>query len=208
MTPMPDKTKSLAAVAAMLAVALCNVVFGMDWVVERPLPQPAAAVAGVTEPQAVARPPVRAGRPAPPAAAASPPIGGHAAAAPDKGAPRPDAAVQITAPATQVLATPAPAAPPAAEAAQPKCDVVACAQAYRSFQESDCTWQPFEGPRRLCTKGTEAAAEPAATDARAEATTPGAGRCNLKACTEAYISFNPSDCTYQPLDGPRRLCEK
>jgi hypothetical protein len=202
--PISDRTKSFAAVAAILAVALCNVVFGMDWVVERPVPQPVAAIAGVSEPQAVARPPIRAARPAPPAAAAGPPIGGNAAAAPDKGAPRPDAAVQMTEPATQVLATPAPTAPPPAEAAKPKCDVVACAQAYRSFQESDCTWQPFEGPRRLCTKGTEAAAKPAATDAN----TPGAERCNQKACTEAYISFNPSDCTYQPLDGPRRLCEK
>lgn len=30
------------------------------------------------------------------------------------------------------------------------CDVAACASAYRSFRESDCSYQPFEGPRRLC----------------------------------------------------------
>ncbi|MGH6727782.1 MAG: BA14K family protein [Pseudolabrys sp.] len=30
----------------------------------------------------------------------------------------------------------------------------------------------------------------------------------MRSCAEAYSSFNPSDCTYQPLDGPRRLCTK
>ncbi len=207
---MSDRTKSFAAVAAMLAVALCNVVFGMDWAVERRPPQQLAAVAGVTEAPVVASPPVTPARPASPAEAGSRPIGGNAVAGPDSGAPRPDsgaprpdAALQMNEPATQVLAAPAPA-----EAAQPKCDVVVCAQAYRSFQESDCTWQPFDGPRRLCTKGTETPAAPAASAARAEAATPGAGRCNLKACAEAYVSFNAGDCTYQPTDGPRRLCEK
>ena len=187
----------------MLAVALCNVVFGMDWAVERRPPQPLAAVADVTEAPAAASPPVQAARPAPAAAAGGPPIGGNAAAAPDQGEPRPDTALQMNEPATQVLATPAPA-----DAAQPKCDVIACAQAYRSFQESDCTWQPIDGPRRLCTKGAGTPAAPAAGAARAEANAPGAGRCNLKACAEAYVSFNAGDCTYQPLEGPRRLCEK
>jgi len=30
------------------------------------------------------------------------------------------------------------------------CNVAACASAYRSFRESDCSYQPFEGPRRYC----------------------------------------------------------
>nr|WP_244485569.1 BA14K family protein [Pseudolabrys sp. Root1462] len=30
----------------------------------------------------------------------------------------------------------------------------------------------------------------------------------MAACTDAYVSFNASDCTYQPSDGPRRLCAK
>jgi hypothetical protein len=33
-----------------------------------------------------------------------------------------------------------------------RCDVQACAGAYKSFRASDCTYQSFEGPRRLCTK--------------------------------------------------------
>ena len=43
-----------------------------------------------------------------------------------------------------------------------QCDVAACAGAYTSFRESDCTFQPFEGPRRLC------AAPPAAQQRSAE----------------------------------------
>src|SRR5664279_1203213 len=64
------------------------------------------------------------------------------AAPPDIGAPFPDAAAQLNAPAV-----------PAA-ALQPKCDVTACAAAYRSFRESDCTYMPNADVRRLCTKGT------------------------------------------------------
>jgi hypothetical protein len=31
------------------------------------------------------------------------------------------------------------------------CDVQACASAYSSFRATDCSYQPFEGPRRACT---------------------------------------------------------
>jgi len=30
------------------------------------------------------------------------------------------------------------------------CDVSACARAYHSFRESDCTYQPYSGPRQVC----------------------------------------------------------
>jgi hypothetical protein len=33
-----------------------------------------------------------------------------------------------------------------------RCDVQACAGAYRSFRAADCSYQSFEGPRRACTK--------------------------------------------------------
>jgi hypothetical protein len=54
----------------------------------------------------------------------------------------------------------APQSPPPAQPVQPaaveapavNCNVDACAGAYRSFRASDCTWQPNEGPRRLCVK--------------------------------------------------------
>jgi hypothetical protein len=120
---LSDRTKSFIAVSAVLAVALCNVVFGMDWVSEQGARR-AAATAGVTDTPIVA---------APPAADGGQPMNGNAA---------------------QMIEPVAPAAPAAAEAPQPKCDVTACAEAYRSFRTSDCTYMPSAGVRRLCTKGT------------------------------------------------------
>nr|WP_245292912.1 PBP1A family penicillin-binding protein [Pararhizobium arenae] len=32
--------------------------------------------------------------------------------------------------------------------------------------------------------------------------------CNVSACSRAYRSFRPSDCTYQPYSGERRICER
>lgn len=34
----------------------------------------------------------------------------------------------------------------------PNCNVAACAASYRSFTAEDCTWQPYIGPRLVCTK--------------------------------------------------------
>ena len=106
---------------------------------------------------------------------------------------------------------------------QPKCDVNACTSAYRSFRKSDCTYQPSDGPRRLCPNGvvpSEPSSAPVAApisnpDADANpqsnaliAQTPSQPKCDVNACTSAYRSFRKSDCTYQPSDGPRRLCTK
>jgi hypothetical protein len=49
-------------------------------------------------------------------------------------------------------AQPTPAATPVTQPSGPQCDVSACAAAYRSFNAADCTYQPFEGARRLCEK--------------------------------------------------------
>ena len=89
-------------------------------------------------------------------------------------------------------------------AAAPQCDINACAAAYSSFRTSDCTYQPYGGPRRMCGKG-----EPQVASADAQAEAPGGlARCHVRACAETYSSFDPRDCTYQPFDGPRRVCEK
>jgi hypothetical protein len=153
---LSDRTKSFIAVSAMLAVALCNVVFGMDWLAEQPPARPLAAVTDVTDPPMLASPPVQAARPAPPAAAGSPPLKDNTAA-PVRGSPRPNAAAQTNAPAAPKIGTiiimNEPAAPAMAEA-PPKCDIAACAAAYRTFTASDCTYVPSFGVRKLCTKGT------------------------------------------------------
>jgi hypothetical protein len=159
---LSDSTKKFIAASAVLLVALCNVVFGMDWLAERPAVRQLAAVTGVTEPPMVASPPVQAARPVPPAAAGSPPLKGNTAA-PARGVPRPNAAAQTNAPAapkigasqpdTAIIIMNEPAAPATAEAL-PKCDIAACAAAYRTFTASDCTYVPSFGVRKLCTKGT------------------------------------------------------
>ena len=64
----------------------------------------------------------------------------------------------------------APAAPAVQAVAQQgpgHCDVQACSNAYQSFRASDCTYQPYEGPRRACVAPpvTQASNDPAPTRA-------------------------------------------
>ncbi|NKM73026.1 PBP1A family penicillin-binding protein [Rhizobium laguerreae] len=58
----------------------------------------------------------------------------------------------------------------------------------------------------------EATTEPMLNGVRStEAVVDGQGAplsCNITACSRSYRSFRPSDCTYQPYSGSRRLCEK
>jgi len=99
---------------------------------------------------------------------------------------------------------------------QAQCDYRACASR-RSFRPSDCTYQPYWGPRRLCEMRDRPATPPeqvsrppspgeapqSPTQARAQA------QCNVDVCNQFYSSFNSSDCTYQPYGGgPRRTCER
>lgn len=56
--------------------------------------------------------------------------------------------------------------------------------------------------------GGQTASTPAApATAIASASTAPANACNVAACASAYRSFREADCSYQPLSGPRRLCE-
>lgn len=183
-------------------VAALSVAFGLDWMAAPMSPMPASkfelraaipppppAVVARVEPRTVVRPE---------APVATPP-----AAAPVKPAAAPAPGPLDQQPASLVASGPgtAAAAPPSA----PRCDVDACASAYRSFTAADCTYQPSDGPRRLCTKGTPPAAATtpaAAPEARAQA-------CNVAACSQSYPrSFSAADCTFQPSDGPRRVCTK
>lgn len=58
----------------------------------------------------------------------------------------------------------------------------------------------------------EATTEPTLNGVRStEAVVDGQGApqsCNITACSRSYRSFRPSDCTYRPYSGGRRLCEK
>jgi membrane peptidoglycan carboxypeptidase len=43
-----------------------------------------------------------------------------------------------------------PSATGPAQTSGPSCNMEACAARYNSFRSSDCTYQPFSGPRRMC----------------------------------------------------------
>jgi hypothetical protein len=53
-----------------------------------------------------------------------------------------------------------------------QCDVSACAAAHHSFRESDCTYQPFEGERRVCVAPPSAQQRSADRGPRREADPP------------------------------------
>jgi hypothetical protein len=195
----------------VLLITVGSVIFGADWMQAPMSPMPASKY----ELHAAKPPPPPVQQVAKADTKSEAKVETQAEA--NKPAAKPAETAGAATPAT--AATPAPAAPdvaalPApivaeessqvAAAEPPKCDIAACERAYRTFTASDCTYQPSgEVPRRLCTKGTPpAAASAARPEARAQAT------CNIAACSDAYISFNASDCTYQPSDGPRRLCTK
>jgi BA14K-like protein len=73
-------------------------------------------------------------------------------------APPPQAAVASAPPDDKQAAvktadnTALPAPQPVAVSSAAHCNIAACSAAYRSFRAADCTFQPFEGPRRLCTQ--------------------------------------------------------
>jgi hypothetical protein len=209
--------------SAVVLVAAGSVVMGLDWMSAPmpPMPTPKNVVFVPPPPPKVAVPvvaPVAVPNPAQ-STNQSPPV-----------ASAPVASVAAPVPAAT------PVAAPLAAAAKIRCDADACAAAYRSFRESDCTYNPSSGPRRLCTKGdpekfitvtpakpaeeptpVPAAGEPVAAAPEVpgsimapEPGTPSAAppQCNVSACAAAYRSFRESDCTFNPSSGPRRLCEK
>jgi hypothetical protein len=161
------------------------------------------------------------------------------AAAQNPTAPAASATPQVPSIPPLVPVAPITAPPPVTQAPpKPQCDVAACAAAYRSFRESDCTFNPSVGPRQLCTKGVvpkeapkEATPAPAAPAPAATSDAPAsimqeernarpnappnapAGeqpnvKCNVSACAAAYHSFTESDCTFMATGGVRKLCTK
>jgi hypothetical protein len=125
---------------AVLVVAAGSVVFGLDWV-SAPMPPMPESKNIVFAPPPPPPPPRVAAPLTPPSSV--PTQTPQTAAAPQRAAAPPPAQIQ----------TPAPVAPLVVATPRIKCDVDACAAAYRSFRDSDCTYNPSFGPRRLCTKG-------------------------------------------------------
>src|SRR6476620_5735613 len=115
----------LVTYGAVAAIALGSVLLGLDWL-SAPMSPMADTEAGL-----------------------------RAAAPPRVAAPAPAVApLPVAAPASPgATAQAVPSVP--ADAPQPavRCNVNACATAYpHSFRATDCTYQPSNGPRRLCAK--------------------------------------------------------
>jgi type IV secretory pathway VirB10-like protein len=116
---------------AMLVVAVVSVAMGLDVVTAPPATKIAAKPALIE--------PIRHAAPATPAQPAPP--------------AQPATAAQPPAPPQQTVSQSPDAdqAPPQAAPAL-SCNVQACEAAYQSFRAVDCTYQPFDGPRRFCSK--------------------------------------------------------
>src|SRR5262245_13000814 len=170
----------LAVYGAVLAIALGSVLFGLDWL-SAPMSPMVDTKAGLS--------------------AVAPPV-----------APRADVNAATTPPAA-----PANAAKPIAPSvpAQPKANIGAPIVApgfspSQSAATQSTTQNPSPNPNQSASPlpiSSAAAAQAATADVPGPPAETQA-RCNVSACTAAYRSFTPSDCTYQPSNGPRRLCTK
>jgi hypothetical protein len=109
-----------------------------------PLPSRPATATAPAQPEAVAVGPVPGPELRQPMTLQSAP----ANIAPRDVPPPPKSAEQTGGPSTAE----APRTTGARDAAAPKCNQQACAEAYRSFDATDCTYLPSTGPRRLCNK--------------------------------------------------------
>jgi len=99
------------------------------------------------------------------------------------------------------VTTNAPLAPPAA--ATPKANIGAPIVSPKLVAPSGSSTQPVQAGAAVPSEPSTAimAPEPQPQEQPQVA-------CNIQACTAAYRSFTSIDCTYQPSNGPRRLCTK
>lgn len=89
--------------------------------------------------------------------------------------------------------------------ASPKCDIRACSSVYASFRPSDCTYQPFVGPRRACEFRPSSEET---TPQISQASSIAGASCNVSLCASRFRSFDAASCTYQPYGGgARAVCD-
>jgi len=143
-----------AVYSAVAIIVLGSVLLGLDWL-SAPMSPMADTEAGL---RAVAPPPA----PVVPRVTTNAPIAPPVAVTPKANIGAPIVSPKLVAPSAPVepaqAGIPAQPEPPAsivtpeAQPSQASCNVQACTAAYRSFTSVDCTYQPSNGPRRLCTK--------------------------------------------------------
>ena len=149
-----------AVYGAVAMIVLGSVLLGLDWLSApmSPMVDTEAGLRAVPPPPAPVVPRVTTNAPIAPPAAVTPKANmGAPIVSPKLVAPSvpPAQPVQagVAAPSESSTAIMAPESQPQPQS-QPQvaCNVQACTAAYRSFTSADCTYQPSNGPRRLCTK--------------------------------------------------------
>jgi len=177
-TSIADRTMQFLVYLTVLMVSISTVLLEVHWLTSPP-PQPKSAVQATQAANVSAQPRKVEG----PTAALSPVYPKPAETTPAAQSSAPQSQPQQS----QVSSNPAPA--PVAVAVNPE-------------------------PQKSATETTGVAAradeirESATASAASVSATTSNNRCDVQACAGAYQSFRASDCTYQPFEGPRRVCEK
>ncbi len=181
-TSIAGSTMQFLVYLTVLMVSISTVLLEVHWLTS-PAPQPRPAV------QAANAPPPR--QVEGPTTALSPvyPKPAEATPAPSFGAPQAQPQqVQATQPRQSQVSS-SEAAAPAAAATNPE------------------PQKPAAETTGVAARADETRETATASAVSAQAT-PSNNRCDVQACSSAYQSFRASDCTYQPFEGPRRICEK
>jgi hypothetical protein len=153
----------------VLLVSAASVVVGLD-LMTSPLPSTPNVPLGRSAPRIAAEPPAQQVARAERETGQEKQLADRALSPIYPASPGPSAPMQTTGaapadsapaePTQQASSAPAPTqqvvAEPVVHASRPSCDLQACSNAYRSFSAADCTYQPLEGPRRLCEKSDTA----------------------------------------------------
>jgi hypothetical protein len=121
-------------------------------------------------------------------------------------APARDVDTAAAAPSTQPAAVPAQgvAIHASSPAAPNSCNVQACAAAYRSFRASDCSYQPFSGPRKFCDASQGEPAQASAQSSPAVARNRNQDQRDLQATVRTVRGLPPPDAEYDDDDGDDR----
>jgi len=82
-----------------------------------------------------------------------------------------------------------------------------CAGQYRSFNPETNSYRAFSGESRACVSPFDTTGSAVATSENVQPGPAAAAPAIASWCAARYQSYRAEDNTYQPYDGPRRVCE-
>ena len=171
---------------AVLVITLGSVLLGLDW-----LSAPMSPMVNTEVGLRAAAPPQVSAPPAP-----------KVAPAPPQPSATPSANIGVPIVPPSLVAPPSPNMPAAAPA-PPQPSATPSANIGVPIVPPSLVAPPSPNMPAAASGDSVPAAPPATTTAREPEV-----KCNVDACTAAYRTFTASDCTYQPVGGPRKLCTK